>query len=117
MRYTTVWPGWAIYYTLGNFSKLVATIILPKMPTFKEIFVKVSKSFNFSREIVFGQLFRYLVTFFWSRCLCNAWNLCTDEWVLRSLAVVYFAFAASNGLKKTELECPEIKCDFLGEKY
>ena len=32
---------------LGNFSKLVARIILTKLPTFLAIFVKVSKSFIF----------------------------------------------------------------------
>ena len=29
-----VWPDWAIYDTLGNFSKPVATIILPILPHF-----------------------------------------------------------------------------------
>ena len=29
-----VWPDWAIYCTSGNFSKPVATIISPKLPTF-----------------------------------------------------------------------------------
>ena len=33
-----VWPDWAIYWTLGNFSKPLATIILPKSPTFIGIF-------------------------------------------------------------------------------
>ena len=30
----SVWPDWAIYWTLGNFSKDLATIILPKSDTF-----------------------------------------------------------------------------------
>ena len=29
-----MWPDWAIYCTLGNFSKPTATIIFPKLPTF-----------------------------------------------------------------------------------
>ena len=29
-----VWPDWAIYWTLGNFSKPVATISFPKYTTF-----------------------------------------------------------------------------------
>ena len=29
-----VWPDWAIYWTLGNFLKPLATINLPKFPTF-----------------------------------------------------------------------------------
>ena len=37
-----VWPDWAIYYTLGNFSKHVVTVILLKLPTFLgESFVKI----------------------------------------------------------------------------
>ena len=43
----TVWPDWAIYCTLGNFSKAVAAIILTKLPMFYAIFVEVSKSFIF----------------------------------------------------------------------
>ena len=42
-----VWPDWAIFYTLGNFSKPVATIILPKLPTLLGNFVKVSIYFIF----------------------------------------------------------------------
>ena len=55
-----VWPDWAIYCTLGNFSKPVATAILPKLPTF---FVKLSKSYIFivksfwAAFIEFGRLF------------------------------------------------------------
>ena len=52
----TVWSDWAIYWILGNFSKSVASIILPKLPTFLGNFCKGVKNFNFSREIIFGQL-------------------------------------------------------------
>ena len=51
-----VWPDWAIYYILGNFSKPLETIILPKTPTFLGNFCKGIKIFNFSSEIIFGQL-------------------------------------------------------------
>ena len=47
-----MWPDWAIYWTLGNFSKLLAKIILPKSPTFLgnfcegvEIYIFLVKSF------------------------------------------------------------------------
>ena len=40
----------------GNFSKPVATISLPKSPTLVGKFCKVVKIFNFSSEIIFGQL-------------------------------------------------------------
>ena len=50
-----VWPDWAIYF-LGNFSKPVETIILPKLPTFLGNLYKGVKIFHFSSEIIFGQL-------------------------------------------------------------
>ena len=52
----SVWPDWAIYWTLGNFSKPLATINLPKSPTLLGNFCKGVKIFNFSSEITFGQL-------------------------------------------------------------
>ena len=58
-----VWPDWAIYCTLGNFSKPVAAIILPKLPTFLGKFCRVVKIFYFASEIIFGQTFG---DFFWS---------------------------------------------------
>ena len=51
-----VWPDWAIYYTLGNFSKPVATNILPKLSTFLGSLSKVVKIFHFSIENQFGRL-------------------------------------------------------------
>ena len=42
--------------TLGNFSKPVARIILPKLPTFQAIFKGVT-IFLFYGEMIFGQLF------------------------------------------------------------
>ena len=49
-----MWPNWAIFYTLGNFLKPLATIILPKSPTFlgnscKGIFLVKSFLGNFWR--------------------------------------------------------------------
>ena len=63
-----VWPDWAIYYTLGNFSKLVATISLPKSPTFQEIFCK---SFIFLVKSLLDNFYRHLATLYWS-CLINS---------------------------------------------
>ena len=48
----SVWPDRAIYCALGNFSKLVATIILSKSPTFLSNFWKGVKIFYFSSEII-----------------------------------------------------------------
>ena len=50
-----VWPDWAIFCTLGNHSKLVAKIILPKLPTLLGNFCKGAKTFHFSCEIIFRQ--------------------------------------------------------------
>ena len=61
-----VWPDWVIYWTLGHFSKPVATISLPKSLTFLGDFCKGVKIFNFSSEIILGNLYRHLATFFWS---------------------------------------------------
>ena len=61
-----VWPDWAIYWTLGNFSKPLATINLPKSLTFFGNFCKDVKILNFSNEIIFGQLFGHLATFYLS---------------------------------------------------
>ena len=52
----TVWPYWAIYWTLGTFLKPLATINLPKSPTILGNFCKGVKIYTFSSEIIFGQL-------------------------------------------------------------
>ena len=63
VKYTSqrwpVWPDLATYWTLGNFLKAVATITLPKSPTFLGNFCKIVKKNNFSSEIIFGQLKRH----------------------------------------------------------
>ena len=46
----------AIYWTLGNFFKPLATIDLPKSLTFLGNFCIGVKSYHFSIEIIFGQL-------------------------------------------------------------
>ena len=55
------------FCTLGNFFKPLATINLPKSLTFLGNFCKGIKIYNFSSEIIFGQLLQafgdfYLVT-------------------------------------------------------
>ena len=52
----SVWPDWAIYWTLGNFLKPLATINLPKSPTVLGNLSKGVKIFHSSSEIIFGQL-------------------------------------------------------------
>ena len=52
----SVWPDWAIFCTLGNFLKPLATINWPKSFTFLDNFCKGVKIYHFSSEIIFGQL-------------------------------------------------------------
>ena len=62
-RSQAVWPDWANYCILGNFSKTVATIIFPKFPTFLAIFGNVSKFFIFLVKSILGNFYRHLATF------------------------------------------------------
>ena len=64
----TVWPDWMIFCTLGNHSKPVATIILPKSPTLVGNFCKGVKIIHFSSGIILGNFYRHLEIFIWSHC-------------------------------------------------
>ena len=59
-----VWPDWAIYWTLGNFLKHLATVNLPKFPTLLSISCKGVKIHHFSSVINFGQLLQTFGDFF-----------------------------------------------------
>ena len=59
----TVWPDWAIFCTLGNHSKHLTTIILPKSPTFLVNFCKGVKIIHFYSEIILGNFYRRLAIF------------------------------------------------------
>ena len=59
-----VWPDWAIYWTLGNFLKLLATINLSKSSTFLGNFWKAVKIYHFSSEIILRQLLQTFGNFF-----------------------------------------------------
>ena len=58
-----VWPDWVTYWTSGNFLKPLATINLPKSPTFLGNFCKGVKNFNFLVKSFLGNFYRYLVIF------------------------------------------------------
>ena len=51
-----VWSDWAIYWTLVNFSRPVATIIFAQISHILRQFCKDIKIFNFYGEIIFGQI-------------------------------------------------------------
>ena len=59
-----MWPYWAIYWTLGNFLKPLATINLPESPTFLCNFCKGVKICHFSSEIIFRQPLQTFGDFF-----------------------------------------------------
>ena len=63
-----VWPDWAIFCTLDNHSKQVATNILLKLPTLLGNFSKCAKSFIFLVKSFLGNFYRHLAIFFWSHC-------------------------------------------------
>ena len=67
-------PDSAIYFTLGNFLKPVATIILPKSPIFLGNFGEGGKIFHYSTEIIYWAAFYwaafYWAAFYWSPCSC-----------------------------------------------
>ena len=54
-KFLAVWQDLAIYWTLGNFLKPLATINLPKSPKVLGNFCVDAKILNFSSEIIFGQ--------------------------------------------------------------
>ena len=60
----SLWPDWVIYWTLGDFSKPIPTINLPKSPTFLSFFCKFVKILNFSSEIIFWETFIDIWQFF-----------------------------------------------------
>ena len=53
-------------WTLGNYSKPLPTINLPKSPSYLGNFCKGVKIFNFSSETILGNFYRHLAIFFWS---------------------------------------------------
>ena len=59
----SVWPGWTIYWALGNFLKRWQQLICPNLPHSLAIFVKVSKSIIFLVKSFLGNIDRHLAIF------------------------------------------------------
>ena len=57
-------PDWAIYCTLASHSKPLATINLPKSPTFLGYFFKGVKIIHFSSKFIFGKLLKTFGDFY-----------------------------------------------------
>ena len=109
-----VWPDWVIYWTLGKFSKPLATINLPKSPTFLGNFCKGVKIYPFSSEISFGQLHTHLAIFFWShwlnRCLKEIGHLPRTTFILQNYKITKILRAVVVAqLVERSLPMPEIR--------
>ena len=75
----SVWPDWAIYSTLGNFFKPLATINLPQSSPFLGNYFKGVKSFIFLVKPFLGNFYKHLAIFIWSHC--RRWRLVSAKMV------------------------------------
>ena len=57
---------WGNLLNIGQLFKACGKIFLPKSSIFLGNFCKIAKIFYFASEIIFGQIFRHLATFYWS---------------------------------------------------
>ena len=87
-----VWPDCEIYWTLGNLSTSLATINLPKSPTFLGNFSKGVKIKKILVKSFLGNFYRHLETFYWSHWL--------KEMIWRPLS---FIFPYSRGLSASSI--------------
>ena len=83
-----VWPNWTICCTLCNFFKPLATIILPKLPTFLGIFIGV-KILIFLVKTIWGNFFLDIWRLFTGHTGCNTAATIIVE---RTKERYYFAF-------------------------
>ena len=60
------------FLEIGQVLKPLATIYLPKSPTFLGIHCKGVKICHFSNELIFGNFYRPLAIFFWSHWLLHS---------------------------------------------
>ena len=95
----TVWPDWAICWTLGNFLKSLATINLSKSPTFLGNFVKVLKSIIFLVKSFLGNFYGHLAIFSGH----TGWDIDIRLWPLLRLyqgmsEYLYYIFALWKAL-------------------
>ena len=69
-----MWPDWAIFCYFGKHSKLVSTIILPKLPALLGNFCKSVKIIHFLVKSFWGNFYQHLAFFIWSHCLWQRKN-------------------------------------------
>ena len=93
-----MWPDWAIYWTLGNFFKPLATINLPQSPTFLGNFCKGVKSIIFLVKSFLGNFDRHLAIFVWShwRKLSEVSCWCQISFKLKQKSLRWSALQATS---------------------
>ena len=104
-----MWPDWAIFYTLGNFSKPLATISLPKYLTFLGNFCKGVKIYHFSSEIIFGQLYRHLAIFIWAHWLrstvfVSCYQIFSQPLYLRNNHIIVVLISTVSCIKQPNIQ-------------
>ena len=74
-----LWPDLANFCILGNHSKLLAKIILPKSPKLLGNFCKGVKIILFLVNSFLGKFYRHLAIFIWSHWFHVLWLLFTNQ--------------------------------------
>ena len=110
----SVWPDWVIYWTLDNFWKPLETINLPKSPTFN--FCKGVKIFQFSSEIIFGQLLWTYGNFFLSHCSLSHAQTPTKCYH-RSLPPTYLKAVWTQQARKQTNKITQMHARFTTPRY
>ena len=95
-EFLSVWPDWAIYWTLGNFIKPLAAINLPKSNTFLGNYWKGVNIYNFSCDF-WANFYRnlgflsghtdYCIQFLLNRSLAGAVDR-VHSWTTKMLGLV-----------------------------
>ena len=84
----------------ASFLKPLATINLPKSPTFLGNFLKVSKSIFFLVKPFLGNFYRHLAIFFWSH-----WSSLSPFTFSFFFVLIFSTFVKQNQQKKFSLLC------------
>ena len=116
----SVWPDWAIYYTLGNFLKPLETINLPKPPTFLGNFCKGVKSIIFLVKSFLGNIYRNVAIFFRSHCSeCSSFEI--PYFLNRTLLTAFICYGVVNkrtcGASPIQILQRNFLSNLIGWKY
>ena len=71
----SVWQDWAFYNTLGNFFKPCGNNYFAQIAHIFGNFFNGVEIFHFSIQIILGNFYRHLATFYWSHCSLSPLSL------------------------------------------